>query len=77
MERKQREGQKAQHKREERLRKQKEAVLQTVNSQGGAFLSTVDVIHLMRRENTKAGKLKAVKAQIDHEKLSWAPLLHC
>lgn len=69
MERKKREGQEEQARREEKLRKQKEAILQCVTSQGGPCQSADDIIRLLQEQQTKAAKMKALKAQIDYEKV--------
>ena len=69
MDRKRREEHEEHARKEEKLRKLKENILQCVTHQGGPCQSTGDIIRLLQEQKTQGEKIKALKMQIDYEKI--------
>ena len=69
MERKWREGEEMQQWQTDKLRKQKEAILDVIRNNGGPCQKHDDLISLLKKFKRKTDKLKAIKAQIDYEKI--------
>ena len=69
MQRKRREGEEMQQRRTDKLRKQKEAILDVIRNDGGPCQKPDDLISLLKKFERKTDKLKATKAQIDYEKI--------
>ena len=69
MERKKHQEEEDKARKEQKLRQQKNLIIQMVTLQGGPCQTAPDIISLLKKHRTKGLKMKAVKAQIDYHKI--------